>query len=63
MIIDLRAKRALERLSACYGVTQKAMLEYLLAEGEKAAIKEAMLLPRGPDDYYDQNLRLPSVTA
>lgn len=62
MLIDLHAKRSLERLAACYGVTQKAMLEHVLAEAEKATIKEAMKTPHGPDDYYDRKLRLPFVT-
>lgn len=62
LLIDLHAKRALERLSLCYGVTQKAMLEHLLADAERAAIKVAMMSPHGPDDYYDRKLRLPLVT-
>ena len=27
LLVDLQAKRALERLASCYGVTQRAMLE------------------------------------
>lgn len=38
LVIDLHAKRALERLAACYAVTQRAMLERILAEAERAAL-------------------------
>lgn len=57
-LIDLHAKRALERLAACYGVTQRAMLERLLAQAELLALQEASNLPNGQADYYDGKLRM-----
>lgn len=62
MVVDLHAKRALERLAICYGVTQKVMLERLLAEAERATLEKALGLPNGPEEYYDGRLRL-AVTA
>lgn len=60
LIIDLHAKRALERLATCYGVTQKAIVQRLLIEAEHAAIDAAIALPNGQADYYDGRLRLSS---
>lgn len=37
MVVSSDVKRALERLASCYGVTQRAMLERLIAEAEQAA--------------------------
>ena len=37
LLVDIRAKRALERLAARYGVTQRAMIERLLIEADSAA--------------------------
>jgi len=58
VVIDLHAKRALERLAACYGVTQRAMLERLAAEAERLALDRAATLPNGPAEYYEGQLRL-----
>jgi hypothetical protein len=58
IMIDLHAKRALERLAKCYGVTQKAMLEQLLKKAENAALDKAAHLPSGQADYYDGKLGL-----
>ena len=62
-IITLSAKRSLERLASCYGVTQRAVLEKLLREAENQAITAAGAFPNGQSDYYDKKLRLPTVTA
>lgn len=58
ILLDLHAKRALERLATCYGVTQKAMLERLLKQAENTATNEAATLPNGHADYYDGKLRI-----
>ncbi|MFM0134323.1 MULTISPECIES: hypothetical protein [Paraburkholderia] len=58
LVIDLHAKRALERVAACYGVTQRAMLERLLVQAEEVALKRAGKLPKGQADYYAGRLRL-----
>jgi hypothetical protein len=38
LLVPVSAKRQLERLAYCYGVTQRAMLEKLLAEAERATL-------------------------
>ena len=58
LVIDLHAKRALERVAACYGVTQRAMLERLLVQAEEVALRRAGKLPKGQADYYAGRLRL-----
>jgi len=58
MLVDMRAKRSLERLASCYGVTQRAMLERLLAESEQATIDRIAAIPNGANDFYDKRLRL-----
>ncbi len=58
LVIDLHAKRALERVAACYGVTQRAMLERLLVQAEEAALRRAGKLPKGQADYYAGRLNL-----
>lgn len=58
IVIDLHAKRALERLAACYGVTQRAMLERLVLEAERDALDQAAKLSNGQADYYDGKLRM-----
>ena len=57
VVINLHAKRALERLASCYGVTQLAMLEQIIAAAEREALKKSARLPKGQDDYYDKKLR------
>jgi hypothetical protein len=54
MLVSLRAKRQLERLAACYGVTQRAVLEQILADAEHAALEA--LPADAQDDYYDRRL-------
>jgi hypothetical protein len=49
-VIDLRAKRALERLARHYGVTQRAALERMIAETERREI--AAMEPSSQADYY-----------
>ena len=57
VIINMHAKRALERLASCYGVTQLAMLERIIETAERQALKKSARFPRGQDKYYDQKLR------
>ena len=63
VVINLHAKRALERLASCYGVTQLAMLERIIAAAEREVLKKAARRPKGQDDYYDKKLQLKSVTV
>lgn len=56
MVIDMHAKLRLERLASYYAVTQKEVLEKLLASAEKA------ILDGLPTDqaslYYDKRLTI-----
>jgi hypothetical protein len=52
LLVQVSAKRQLERLAYCYGVTQRAMLERLLAEAERATLDA--LSPEEQDDYLDK---------
>jgi hypothetical protein len=61
-VIDLRAKRALERLSKCYGCTQRTLLERLLKAAEHEAVDRAAKIPNGQADYYEGLLHLEPVT-
>lgn len=64
LMIDLHAKRALERLASCYGVTQKSLLESLILQAQQVALLEAQVMsPNGPTDYYERRLRLPFATV
>ena len=58
LLLDLHAKRALERLAACYAVTQREVLEGLLRAAHSAAVDRPMLVPNGQTDYYEGHLRL-----
>ena len=59
LMIDLHAKRALERLASCYGVTQKSLLESLIRQAQGVAIDEAIVAaPNGQADYYDERIKL-----
>ena len=40
LLIDVHTKRSLERLAAYHGITQRAMLQTLLASAEKALVKK-----------------------
>lgn len=58
MVVAVSAKRALERLAACYSVTQRVILEHLLGQPDRAALDEAASLPTGEADYYKGRLCL-----
>ena len=60
LVVDLHAKRALERLAVCYAVTQRTLLEQLIREAERAALVLADEMPGGGTDYYEGLLRLNS---
>ena len=57
LIINLNAKRAIERLAICYGVTQKEIIERLALGAQRVTLEKAATLPNGPEDYYDGRLR------
>lgn len=64
LMIDLHAKRALERLASCYGVTQKSLLKSLIRQAQEVALLEAEVIsPNGPTDYYAGRLKLPIVSV
>jgi len=56
LVVNFNAKRALERLAICYGVTQTAILEHLLVGAEKAQTRQ--LDAQEFADYHDGSLRL-----
>jgi hypothetical protein len=56
MVVSMTAKRSLERLASCYDITQRAMLEQIIAEAEDALLSE--LSAAHQSDYYDMNLLL-----
>jgi hypothetical protein len=58
LLVNLHAKRALERLAACYAVTQREVLEGLLREADRAALERAARVHNGETDYYEKRLRL-----
>ncbi|RDE48726.1 MAG: hypothetical protein DVS81_20535, partial [Candidatus Accumulibacter meliphilus] len=58
LLVNLHAKRALERLAACYAVTQREVLEGLLREADRAALERAARVQNGENDYYEKRLRL-----
>ena len=58
IVLHFHAKRALERLAFCYGVTQQAFLERLLRQAEGDAADQASRLPNGLADYYEKQRRL-----
>jgi len=58
VVIDLHAKRALERLASCYGVTQREILERILQDAERSALDDAARFANGQNDYYDKKLTL-----
>lgn len=65
LLVDLHAKRALERLAGCYGVTQRAMLERLLMQADRLTQDHAaQQSPDGQAAYFDKQIRLhwPVVT-
>lgn len=59
LLVDLHAKRALERLACCYGVTQKVMLERLLMQANRVAQQQAAeKSPDGQTDYVEKRISL-----
>jgi hypothetical protein len=52
LVISLHAKRALERLASHYGVTQRAVLERVLADVERAVVDA--LPAEAQSAYYDK---------
>jgi hypothetical protein len=58
LLVPVSAKRQLERLAYCYGVTQRTMLEKLLAEAERATLKS--LSPEQQRDYLEKRRPLRS---
>ena len=56
IVLDTTAKRTLQRLASCYGVTQRAMLQSLLASAEQVALNRLLALPNGQGQYYDKQL-------
>ena len=65
LLVDLHAKRALERLACCYGVTQRVMLERLIMQANQVAQQQAAQhSPDGHTDYLDKRISLqwPVVT-
>ena len=62
LVVGISAKRALERLASCYGVTQRAMIEKLLRDAERQAANAAAAVSGGDAGYYDKTIKL-DVTA
>ncbi len=65
LLVDFHAKRALERLACCYGVTQRAMLERLLMQANRVAQQHAAEHSHdGQTDYFEKRISLqwPVVT-
>jgi hypothetical protein len=56
IVLDTTAKRTLERLASCYGVTQRVVLQNLLARAEQVALNRLLGVPNGQGQYYDQQL-------
>ena len=55
-VINLSAKRSLERLASCYGITQRALLERIVAQVESELLTK---LDSGEQSqYYDSELVL-----
>ena len=54
-VIDLSAKRSLERLASCYGVTQRAALETIIDEAESCLLSE--LGSKKQEAYFDKTLQ------
>jgi coenzyme F420-reducing hydrogenase alpha subunit len=65
LLVDLHAKRALERLACCYGVTQRAMLERLVMQADRVTQQQAQEQSTdGQAGYFDKRISLqwPVVT-
>jgi len=57
-MVSLSAKSSLKRLASYYGVTQRAMLERVIAEADNKLINT--LTSQQQNDYYDMNITLRS---
>ena len=57
-MVSLSAKNSLKRLALYYGVTQRAMLEKIIAEADKKLINT--LTSDQQNDYYDMKITLRS---
>ena len=55
-VVSLQAKRSLERLASCYGVTQRLILERVIAAAEKEVL--AGLSAKKQSAYYDKQLEV-----
>lgn len=53
-VVPISTKRALERLAACYGVTQRKMIERLVADAQADALSG--LTPVQQEKYYERTL-------
>ncbi|MEI7431964.1 MAG: hypothetical protein WCL27_16050 [Betaproteobacteria bacterium] len=59
LVIDIDTKKRLARLSKCYGVTKRAMLERLVMQAEQDALYEAdTISSTGCAEYFSGELRL-----
>jgi len=57
-MVSLSAKSSLKRLASYYGVTQRAMLESVIAEADNKLINT--LTSQQQNEYYDMNITLRS---
>ena len=57
-MVSFSAKNSLKRLALYYGVTQRAMLEKIIAEADNKLIKT--LTGEQQNDYYDMKITLRS---
>ncbi len=55
-MVSFSAKSSLKRLASYYGVTQRAMLERVIAEADKKLVNT--LTSDQQNDYYDMNITL-----
>jgi len=56
LAISVSSKAQLRRLASCYGVTQRAMLERILADAENQVINSLPADRQG--DYYETRLQV-----
>jgi hypothetical protein len=61
-VIELSAKRALERLASCYGVTQRAMIERLISEAERSTLVQHAKSHEDQTKYFEKQLLIQPVT-
>ena len=56
IVVDLNAKRAIERMATCYGVTQREVLERIVMDAERTLLGSLEGIQQ--DAYYDRRLSL-----